>query len=245
MKLLKTSGEIRDEISRCIEEYSNISFAVAWIKDNDICKQLLKNKNKISISTFGIDFFGTDAEVLQNFKGSNKVKIYKGAATFHPKIYLFYNIKRYTAIIGSANLTEGGMHNNDECAVLLTNDDNSKRKLFSEIIKQLETYFYKARVITNSIVETYKQKYGNIKKYTQELDNSMEYVEQIIEEAPCKNLSWEDVSKGITEDVNDFKSKIKILSEIGKIIKQLKQELFSTIDKSDDFKKNNWFYSRI
>lgn len=235
MKLLKTSKEIGEVISDCINKYTNISFAVAWIKDNEIYHELLKNKEKIKKSTFGIDFAGTDINVLNDFIYSDNVKIYKGKYTFHPKIYVFYNITRYTAIIGSANLTNGGMFNNDECAVLLTKENGV---LLKDILKILEEYFDKAKIITSDMYETYKIQYENIKKHTQEINNSLKNVEEKIGEAPLINLSWDEVCKGITDDEDDFKNKIKILSEIKEIIRKLRQEQINTVDtKSDDFRK--------
>ena len=38
---------------------------------------------------------------------------------FHPKVYLFENSDYYTLIVGSSNLTEGGLVRNVECSLLV------------------------------------------------------------------------------------------------------------------------------
>lgn len=41
---------------------------------------------------------------------------------YHPKLYLFENVQSYSVIIGSGNLTTGGLVYNDECFVRITGD---------------------------------------------------------------------------------------------------------------------------
>lgn len=216
MKLLKTSKEIGNEIYRCIEEYSNISFAVAWIKNNKIYQKLLKNKDKIQFSTVGIDFAGTDVNVLKDFQNSNKVKIYKGEYTFHPKIYVFYNGTKYKAIIGSANLTEGGMYNNDECAVLFTESDGV---LLDNVLEKLEDYFDKAKIITDGIIETYSKEYEAIKENNNSIVKRLEPTKQKIDEAPYIDLKWGEVSEIIQQI--DFVDRSGMLNDIQEIFKKL------------------------
>lgn len=216
MKLLKTSKEIGNEIYRCIEEYSNISFAVAWIKNNKIYQKLLKNKDKIQFSTVGIDFAGTDVNVLKDFQNSNKVKIYKWEYTFHPKIYVFYNRTKYKAIIGSANLTEGGMYNNDECAVLFTESDGV---LLDNVLEKLEDYFDKAKIITDGIIETYSKEYEAIKENNNSIVKRLEPTKQKIDEAPYIDLKWGEVSEIIQQI--DFVDRSGMLNDIQEIFKKL------------------------
>lgn len=216
MEVLKTSKEIGNEIYRCIEEYSNISFAVAWIKNNKIYQKLLKNKDKIHFSTVGIDFAGTDVNVLKDFQNSNKVKIYKGEYTFHPKIYVFYNRTKYKAIIGSANLTEGGMYNNDECAVLFTESDGV---LLDNVLEKLEDCFDKAKIITDGIIETYSKEYEAIKENNNSIVKRLEPTKQKIDEAPYIDLKWGEVSEIIQQI--DFVDRSGMLNEIQEIFKKL------------------------
>lgn len=217
MKLLKTSKEIGRAISGCIKRYNNISFSVAWIKVNDIYDELLNKKSKIKYSTFGIDFAGTDIKVLNDFKNSDNVKIYKGEYTFHPKIYLFYNNKKeYTVIIGSANLTSGGMGKNEECAVLLK---NKGKKFLDDILKTLLGYFNEAKIITEDISDEYSKEYGDIQKNKENVEKKLKSIKQTIDKAPDIYLNWEKVS-GIIKKI-DFDNRSEILNDIQQIFKEL------------------------
>ncbi len=220
MKLLKTSEEIGEAISRCIEEYSNISFAVAWIKNNEIYQKLLKNKDKIQFSTVGIDFAGTDVNVLKDFQNSNKVKIYKGEFTFHPKIYVFYNRTKYKAIVGSANLTNGGMVHNNECAVLFT--ENDKGISLKDILGQLNIYFNQAKIITEDIINEYSKEYKYIQDNNESIVKRLESTKQKINEAPFINLKWEEVSKNIKSS-KYLNIRIEVLEEIQDIFRNLEK----------------------
>lgn len=81
------------------------------------------SKKKVSISV-GIDHGGSSQEGLSHLldavgsKGG--VWVYKNSAnTFHPKVYLFKNRLEADAIIGSGNLTKGGLFENAELGVRL------------------------------------------------------------------------------------------------------------------------------
>lgn len=224
MKLLTTADEIGNEISLCIKnkKYNHISFAIAWIKNNAVYNKLVEHGKKIKDSTVGIDFAGTDITVLEELKSFN-VRICKnnGNYTFHPKIYLFYNDKKeYTAIIGSANLTNGGMHNNDECAVLFTEKNNSK--MYSKLIEQLQTYFKKAKPITNALLDEYSILIDNINTKNEEIKKIMSSANKIIDETPYINLTWNNVSKSVMKYYFDLRK--SMLNDI--------QEIFSNMHKN-------------
>ena len=68
----------------------------------------------------GIDSNGTSAEGLKDLisavSGTGKLWIFHNAnsSTFHPKIYLFKNATSAELVLGSGNLTEGGLYTNYE-----------------------------------------------------------------------------------------------------------------------------------
>lgn len=68
----------------------------------------------------------TDVEKL--ISKCNKIKhvvVNNKNKYLHSKIYYFEDKESYTAIIGSANLTKGGLGNNEELSVLLSGKINS------------------------------------------------------------------------------------------------------------------------
>lgn len=239
MKLLRNASEIGKAILNCIKDkkYNYVSFAVAWIKtqNNDVYDTLIKYKKKIRYSTLGIDFAGTDKAVLVELKSSN-VRICKndGNYTFHPKIYLFYNDKKeYTAVIGSANLTCGGMYHNDECAVLFTEQDNSK--MFSRLKKQLKHYFEHAKPITDTLLDEYSILIDNISIKNEEIKKMMISANKIIDETPYINLTWEDISKFILE--YDFESRKEMLNDIQEIFLNMHKNKYNFEDLDIDSRR--------
>jgi len=77
---------------------------------------------KVNI-TIGIDAGGTSVEGLVNLmdalENRGNIWIFRNAnsSTFHPKIYLFRNEELADLVIGSGNLTEGGLFTNYEGSI--------------------------------------------------------------------------------------------------------------------------------
>jgi HKD family nuclease len=132
----------------------NTQIAVAFLKHSGIkviensLKSSLDNGGKFEIIA-GLDFKTTDPKSMLYFiqlkkkypnlkffcygdKNKNKTDI-----VFHPKIYLFQNEKETTSIVGSTNLTGGGLTSNFEVNTIF----NEKKPL----------YFSQLQAIYNSI----------------------------------------------------------------------------------------------
>lgn len=82
----------------------------------------------------GVDFYQTEpALILDLMKlgktaaNPNDVKVYMGAenaiCTMHPKVYVFGGADATTAIVGSANMTQGGLAGNWELSALIQGRD--------------------------------------------------------------------------------------------------------------------------
>jgi len=82
---------------------------------------------KVRISA-GIDADGTSMEGLSDLmnaiEGRGDLFVFKnaGSSTFHPKVYLFRNETAAEVVVGSGNLTEGGLFTNYEASLLLRLD---------------------------------------------------------------------------------------------------------------------------
>ena len=114
-----------------LQNSNNVQIAVAFLKFSGIkvidksLKQCLDNGGNFEIIA-GLDFKTTDPKAMNYFislkKNYSKVGFYcfgdkgknKTNIVFHPKIYLFENGKETTAIVGSTNLTGGGLLSNFE-----------------------------------------------------------------------------------------------------------------------------------
>jgi len=132
----------------------NTQIAVAFLKHSGI--KVIENSLKFSLdngSKFeiiaGLDFKTTDPKSMMFFielkKNYSNLKFYcygdkkqnRNDIVFHPKIYLFENDKEKTSIVGSTNLTGGGLTSNFEVNTIF----NEKKPV----------YFSQLQAIYNSI----------------------------------------------------------------------------------------------
>lgn len=65
-----------------------------------------------------LDAMGDSGELLVNHDENTFV-------TFHPKVYFFEGTEKDLLIVGSGNLTQGGLYSNDECFAILELDPSS------------------------------------------------------------------------------------------------------------------------
>ena len=84
------------------------------------------NRAEVKLSV-GIDLNGTSREgllELLNAVPNGQIWIYRnsGPNTFHPKVYLFKNNERADVIVGSGNLTRGGLFTNYEASLATSLD---------------------------------------------------------------------------------------------------------------------------
>ena len=141
--------------------WKSFQAAVAFVKNSGMfddfmgaIKHFVDSDGKVSI-TCGADVFkgnesGSDYEaikqLLQTIEDSDESNIYlyhEIGRTFHPKIYFFSNEEDQKAmlIIGSSNLTAGGLVNNVEANVIIE-FDLSKEDHLTEFEK-MNNYFNK------------------------------------------------------------------------------------------------------
>lgn len=60
--------------------------------------------------------------------------------TFHPKIYLFTGLKESCILIGSNNMTQGGLYYNSECSISISYKNNSKDEFIDEVENLWQQY---------------------------------------------------------------------------------------------------------
>ena len=118
-------------INQEMQSANNVQIAVAFLKYTGVkvieksMRQCLDSGGSFEIIA-GLDFKTTDSQALKYFinlkKEYPKVNFYcfgdrkenKTDIVFHPKIYLFEKEKETTGIVGSANITRGGLMTNFE-----------------------------------------------------------------------------------------------------------------------------------
>ncbi len=104
----------------------------------NIAKNNFQNLNLI----VGVDLEGTSKEALEEILSLNinsYIFYQKERPIFHPKIYLFEGEKDFKLIIGSSNLTHGGLFTNVESSMLI--EFNSTDRDGLALLSELKRYY--------------------------------------------------------------------------------------------------------
>lgn len=120
--------------------------AVAFVKhsgveliETQLAEFAKRAKVKMSV---GISFKGTSLEGLtllhETLKGKGEIWVYHNGngSTFHPKVFLFANDTEATVVIGSGNLTRGGLFTNYEGGFAL--DLDLSQAADKQLLKEVE-----------------------------------------------------------------------------------------------------------
>lgn len=184
-----------------MQSANNVQIAVAFLKYTGIkvieksMRQCLDNGGNLELIA-GLDFKTTDSKALQYFinlkKEYSNVKFYcfgdrkenKTNIVFHPKIYLFEKGRETTGIVGSANLTRGGLISNFEVNTVFK---ETKPLYFSQL-----QAIYNSVKFTDSIFtpnEEYLSEYSDIYKAfskNEEKANKDKGLQKVIQEIQKK-----------------------------------------------------------
>lgn len=188
-------------INQELQNAMTARMAVAFVKYSGIkiieqaLKNCLKNNGSIEIIA-GLDFKTTDPlamrYLIQVQRQTANLKFYcygdrgenKTSIIFHPKIYLFQNKKEMTGIVGSTNLTKGGLLTNFEANVIFK---EPKPLYFSQLeaiynsVKFTESVFSPNDEYLAGYSDVYRAFLRNEKKASKDRD-----VQQIIEQIQKK-----------------------------------------------------------
>ena len=160
MKILTTAYEINREITRLLTECSSCQIAVAWATTGfKFFRLLKKHKAKIERMIVGTHFYQTHPDFIEAFIIHKNVHFITATdGVFHPKVYYFQmSSNRWKCIIGSANLTHGGLEWNDEVAILVTDEDRDSSDTQARLFGALDEYWKKTPILDKSDLEAYRQ----------------------------------------------------------------------------------------
>lgn len=110
------------------EEYKTCRIIVAFARLSGVARLLpqiraWRSRSKHIQAIVGIDRYGTSREalevLLQELDGVHITRNADQSCTFHPKMYLFEGPRTARAVVGSHNLTLGGLETNFEGGVVL------------------------------------------------------------------------------------------------------------------------------
>jgi len=172
-----------DVLKKSLKNANDVKFSVAFLKYSgyslikSYIENILKNRGIVEFLV-GLDFRTTDPDTLLELKflqSSNaNLKCFcfsdpgkNAPSVFHPKLYLMKNNKKTVAVVGSSNLTKGGLADNTELNVVLSGKEND-----SEIL-QLSNFYLRLRLResvfepSDEYIESYRKIYDTVAKYNE------------------------------------------------------------------------------
>lgn len=154
------NGQLGNRLIEIINshDYHTLNIIVAFAKNSGVLRireaieEFRRQGGKVNVYV-GIDMKVTTYEALINLLGCtdtlNIVHIEKGQ-TFHSKIYQFIGENKNIFIIGSNNLTGGGLWTNLESAIILTTENINTDKV--DLLDSMEQYFENLAALQNSFM---------------------------------------------------------------------------------------------
>lgn len=158
MQFLSTASEIEKTLGQLIRRCDQLSLAVAWASRNTRCCDLLhRYQHKIEAAIVGTHFYQTDPEFIADFYMHPKVRFQlKPNGVFHPKTYFFQFGYSWSALVGSANFTRGGLGGNAETAVLVSKEDLGADEFYGSITAFLDEEFERATIFSETKLDAYR-----------------------------------------------------------------------------------------
>lgn len=199
-------NNIEDKIKDLLKYSDKISIAVAFLENSGVaiirqCIEEIKNKVSISIIT-GLDFGITAPEALQELLNLGVCcNIFHGE-NFHPKLYIFEkNGNEATVIIGSSNLSKGGLSTNHEANIILSGDISEVP--LSDSIKYFSYLYSKSVPLDDKIIELYimrrnltdeiKKEVNKDEKINKTVDELKEYLSQKVSAVELTESEYEEL----------------------------------------------------
>jgi HKD family nuclease len=192
----------------------------------------------------GTSFFQTDPKVLREWlklSKSGKVEArlhHPKNFTFHPKVLVVEGQTTF-AIVGSGNLSQGGLHGNIECAVFVESST-----LLKELRDWFDAVFFSeaAKPLEETLVSDYTRTWMQHRKVTNDLRKQQQQLEEeYVARTPAFMKHWDDAVSAAKQYLksSDFQGPYKSRVEAGRRIRQyLRYPAF-------DFDESGWkgFYS--
>jgi hypothetical protein len=106
----------------------------------------------------GTHFYQTHPDVLDAFRSAPNIRfVLQPTGVFHPKVYVFWNARRWEALIGSANFTTGALSTNSEAMVLLSGAEDALPSIKDDLVSLIDEYWSTAKTINESEAAAYRE----------------------------------------------------------------------------------------
>lgn len=160
------TGQLGDRLVDLLEspDYDTLTIIVAFAKNSGVLRikdslKRFRERGGVVNVYVGVDLGGTSYEALtalRIYTDSLKVIHSEKGQTFHPKIYQLSGKDNDFIVVGSHNLTGGGLWTNFESSVLLSVDRESVSDM--QVFKGLQDYIVKLNSLGDSVMSIKEQK---------------------------------------------------------------------------------------
>ena len=228
-KIITNLKELSELFIDCCNKYEYISFVTAWAgKSNAVIDALYENRSKIVHSSIGLQFYQTAPEFIDRFWNVEEIQYCKNNSTdvFHPKAYLFFNEdgSKWSVLIGSSNLTNGGFARNKECNVLLTSETDDNH-IFNSVKDMIEDCWLYSSILSPKEFEVYEENASIQKPYLKQLRKPV---------CPeINNLDWDGYMKRMADNQDEGtiesasnKTRLSLLDTAQRLFKEYKSLKF-------------------
>ncbi len=225
MKLIAANEALAETLSRLIKTYPHAALAVAWASSgNPVFTLLKRHSDRVTRAVIGTHFYQTHPDVLDAFLGTQNIRfVLQPTGVFHPKVYAFWNDRKWEALIGSANLTTGAMSTNSEAMVLLAGSEGATPSIKDDIVSLINDYWSTAKTIMKSDAAAYREvwtrkqaalrrvtgQYGATKPRKPPTDSSV------------MSMSWQQYFAKVRADpYHGYENRCELLARVGRAFAQ-------------------------
>lgn len=232
MKLLTGGPSLDTTLATLADKYDHITFAVAWASAGTLAyKALLRHRSKIQQAVIGTHFYQTHPNVLDDFIGSKHVRfVMQPKGVFHPKAYLFWDADSWELLLGSANLTGGGMGDNEELMLHLTSQ-SAPLTVRNEVQEKIQHYWEHAEGMTRAKADEYRAQWHPKREYLRNLTSRPAKGKRPKADVDIEIIQkpWKRFVKEVKADKHGyFQDRCALLRAVGRAFK--KHESFATMD---------------
>jgi HKD family nuclease len=216
---ISSKDNLRKQLQILSKKADRIDIAVAFFTDSDLLKQwAAEDKNINLIFSFRPP---TSYFALRDLQSAMKVNISFLGNEFHSKFIIFYKQgKPYAAVLGSSNYTSGGLVENTETNVLLTDD---------KILSNLKSHFNELLEDSHSLeptdLDNYAPIYKNWLSRQQKENNELAKFKT----STTKNRTKGKLKASITKEARQYRDYWRTVDEVKELIKEISDKHYPNI----------------
>lgn len=219
VRVLTDSAAATAAVVEQLTSCKSAAWAVAWATPNKAYDSVLTHIDKFRHLVVGTHSFHTAPECLRELRKYPVVAIRGNVGPlFHPKLYVFEHENRYTAIVGSHNLTHGAFETNIELSTVtdFAKDDPAVQELLAFIEAQARE---RCIIVSNAFLASYEDLYRLAKRHERDVDRLYDPLpdgrkEEARKHAPIY-LDWNTWFQQVREfDIHGLENRLEVLRRI-------------------------------